>query len=147
MNRKWITVQSIDDLPFLSISKYGKGWQSSEALFTEIHFPPFQRLLCVLRAVPHHCARHGFEPERVSGVHICGDDGAVGLRAVVGCACQRHHRHDPGQHVRRHVAVEHQPQRCVPGEPGHGEKQPETHLHIWNTGIIFQTLLLANHNW
>lgn len=106
----------------INLSMYGLS--VSIKLLTDVFFSPWQRVLRVLRAVPHHRPRHRSQPVRVAGVHICGDDHLAGLRAVVGGSRHRHHRHDPGQHVRRHVAVEHQPQRGVPGEPGHGE---ETH--------------------
>lgn len=83
---------------------------------------PRQCFLRLLRAVPHHRPRHCPQPVRVAGIHLRGEHHPVGLRAVVGGDGQHHHRDDPGQHVWRHVAVEHQPQRCVPGEPGHGEQ-------------------------
>lgn len=85
-------------------------------------FALFQCVLRVLRAVPLHRVRHRSEPERLLGLDIRGDDRAAGLRAVGRPAGQHHHRHDPGQHVWRHVAVGHQPERGLPGEPGHGEK-------------------------
>lgn len=89
-------------------------------------FALFQRVLRVLRAVPLHHVRHGSEPERVLGLHFRGDHCAAGLPAV-GCpAGQHHHRHDPGQHVWRHVAVGHQPERRIPGEPGHGERNAKS---------------------
>lgn len=81
-----------------------------------------QRLLRVLRAVPHHRLRHGAEPRRVAGRHIRGDHGAVGLRGVVRSDGQHHDRHDPGEHVRGHVALGHQPQRSVSGELGDGKE-------------------------
>lgn len=95
-----------------------------------------QRFLCVLRAVSHHCVRYSSEPEHVTGVHICGDDGVAGLRNGVSCARQRHHRHDPRQYVRRHVAMEHQPQRSISGEPGHGET-PKTLKNTTKKPTIF----------
>lgn len=87
-----------------------------------VFFPPRQRFLRVLRAVPHHRLRHCLKPECVAGVHLHCEHHPVGLRAVVGGAGQHHHRHDPSQHVWRHVVVEHQPKRRVPSEPGHGEQ-------------------------
>lgn len=60
---------------------------------------------------------------RVAGGHICGHYSAAGLRAVFGADGQHHHRHDSGQHVWRHVAVGHQPQRGVSSEPGYGERK------------------------
>lgn len=85
-------------------------------------FFPLQCFLRVLRAVPHHRPRHGLPTVRVAGIHLHCERHPVGLRAVVGGAGQHHHRDDPGQHVWHHVAVEHQPQRRVPGQPGHGEQ-------------------------
>lgn len=58
---------------------------------------------------------------RLAGSHICGDDGAAGLRAVGRRAGQHYHRDDSGQHVRCHVAVGHQSQCSITCEPGYGK--------------------------
>lgn len=104
---------------------------------TGMSCPLCQRVLRVLRAVPHHRVRHSSQPERVLGLYIRGDHGAAGLRAVGRRDGQHYHRHDPGQHVRRHVAVGHQPQRSVPGEPGDGERGAARRtLNVFQFGFV-----------
>jgi len=83
--------------------------------------PVLQRVLCLLRAVPHHLGRHFPVSRAVFGSCVCGHPGADGLRRVVFSHCVVVGNNDCRKPRWSHVLVERHFKRHILSEPRRGE--------------------------